>query len=231
MRARLHLTNMLDIDELVALEYGRVDEGTREEDWWSVGEDVGYLWDFELGRAAGFKVQRVSAFDPEALEVRAIWGPPLFDAPVVGLRAASAGEIVVAAHALFRGCSSIGHMFFQRAAAARGEEALELWLCALEAGESAAHWGAGTTLYKLGRYREAYRHLRYYTEISPELSWSWCAYARAAEALGLWEEAATAYRRAVDLEDRGDDATGAREDLARFERDRRPRRLRRARRR
>ena len=30
-----------------------------------------------------------------------------------------------------------------------------------------AHFGLGYTLYDLGRFQEAYRHLRHYTEIAP----------------------------------------------------------------
>jgi Flp pilus assembly protein TadD len=82
----------------------------------------------------------------------------------------------------------------------------------------------------VGRHQEAYRHLRYYTEISPELTWTWCWYGRAAEALGLDGEARSAYRRAVELEDASGPATGA-DDLldkleARRARNRRARRRR-----
>ncbi len=30
-----------------------------------------------------------------------------------------------------------------------------------------AHFALGYTLYELGRYHEAYRHLRYYAQIAP----------------------------------------------------------------
>jgi tetratricopeptide (TPR) repeat protein len=84
----------------------------------------------------------------------------------------------------------------------------------LRRGNSVAHYGIGCAL---GRYHEAYRHLRYYTELTPDLTWSWCWYGRAAAALGLDGEARAGYRRAVALEDAGGPVTGAREDLSDLE--------------
>jgi tetratricopeptide (TPR) repeat protein len=134
--------------------------------------------------------------------------------PALGLTAASAGEIVLAARALFGSRPSIGRAFFARAVEASGEEAVELWRCCLEAGETISHYGLGYTLYGLGRYREAYRHLRHYAELAPQGSWSWCWYGRAAEALGLHGEARAAYREAIGLEEAGAQPTDAR-DLSR----------------
>jgi tetratricopeptide (TPR) repeat protein len=231
---RLHITHIREFDHLLALEYGRVDEGQPTAWWCPVGEPVGagdtgplmgYLHDGAHGRAVGFKVIGVSQLDVDAPDVREIWGRPRFDAPVLGLSHVSAGQIIVAARALFGGRTSISHELFARAAAASGEEALGLWLASLEAGESAAHWYVGRALYNLGRYHEAYRHLRYYTEIAPALSWTWSAYGQAAEALGLDGEARAGYRRAVDLE-RSEGETGAAELLVDLEA-RMPRRRRR----
>jgi tetratricopeptide (TPR) repeat protein len=84
-------------------------------------------------------------------------------------------------------------------------------------GRHAAHHGLGWALYEIGNYREAYRHLRYYTELAPELGWSWWGYGRTAQALGLEGEARGAYRRAVELEDAGGPVTGARARLAELE--------------
>jgi tetratricopeptide (TPR) repeat protein len=90
------------------------------------------------------------------------------------------------------------------------------------------HAGAprlGAALYEVGRYREADRHLRYYTELAPRLGWAWLGYGCAAEALGLDGEARAAYRRAIELEDAGGPVTGGRAHLAELEeaRGRRPR--------
>ncbi len=211
MPVRLHLTHIPELDTLVALEYGRVDEGVPERWWRRVGTEVGYLWDPDHGCDVGFKVRSFSGLDVEAISE--FWRPPVFTVPMLGLPEASAGDVVLAARALFGNRPSISHEFFALAGEASGEEALALWLCCLEAGESMAHYGIGATLYRLKRFREAYRHLRYYTEITPELAWSWCWYGRTAEALDLDGEAADAYRRAVALERDGDPTTGARELL------------------
>ncbi len=73
-----------------------------------------------------------------------------------------------------------------------------------------AHFALGYTLYELGRFHEAYRHLRHYTEIAPFHSWNWCWLGKAAAALGEVDEARAAYRRALELEDEGYDETDAR---------------------
>jgi tetratricopeptide (TPR) repeat protein len=202
MAIRLHLRHIPELDHLTALEYGRVDEGTPDEWWRPVGRRMAYLYEGGADTAVGFKVVEESAFDVNAPEHVEIWGAPSFDAPMLGLTGASAGD-----------------EFFTRAAELEEEdEALEAWLCCLEAGEAVAHYGVGVTLYRLDRYREAYRHLRYYTEISPRLTWSWYWYGRAAETLGLDGEAQSAYRRAVDLENDGGPETRASELLAVLER-------------
>jgi tetratricopeptide (TPR) repeat protein len=217
MAIRLHLTHIPELDELVALEYGRVDEGVPEVWWRRVGDAIGYLHDPRVGREVGLKVRAFSALDVDAEELSAIWQPPHFDVPMLGLGGACGGDIILAARALFGDRPSISHEFFALAAEASGEEALDLWLCCLEAGDSIAHYGVGCTLYRLGRYREAYRHLRYYTGLTPELTWSWCWYGRAAEALGLDGEARDGYRRAAQLEAAGGPLTGARDLLAELE--------------
>jgi tetratricopeptide (TPR) repeat protein len=152
---------------------------------------------------------------------------------VLGLTAASAGEIMLAAGALFDGTASIGNVYFRLAAdKADPAEALDLWRCCLQAGEQVAHYGVGVTLYRLERYQEAYRHLRYYNEIAPALSWGWYWYARAAVALGYGGEARRAYRPAVELDDPWQPETDGQERLASLERQRgRPRLRRRTRRR
>ena len=76
-----------------------------------------------------------------------------------------------------------------------------------------AHFGLGCTLYKLGRFREAYRHLRYYATIAPAHPWNLCWYGKAAEAIGERAEASIAYERTIALDDSGDAAVEARERL------------------
>ncbi len=109
--------------------------------------------------------------------------------------------------------SSINRQFFSAAIDAQGEDALGLWLACLQAGDAMAHFGLGYTLYDLGRFQEAYRHLRHYTEIAPRGSWNWCWLGKAAEAVGETAEARTAYEHALELERNGDQESDARELL------------------
>src|ERR1700735_542506 len=76
-----------------------------------------------------------------------------------------------------------------------------------------AHFGLGYTLYDLGRYRESYRHLRYYAGLGPAAPWNWCWLGKAAEAIGELGEARAAYLRAIELSAAPDD-TAAPELLA-----------------
>ena len=175
----------------------------------------------------------LSAIDVDAPDVHEIWGDPRFDIPVLGLTSVSAGEIIVAARAFFAGRPSLGDHYFARAVSADRDEAVELWCCCLEAGDPMGHYGLGCTYLALGRFREAYRHLRYYTGLAPESPWAWCSYARAAEAVGLEGEARAGYRRAIELGDVDDEepracdlleALDARRARRRFARRRRSRR-------
>jgi tetratricopeptide (TPR) repeat protein len=215
MAVRLHLTHIPELDQLIALEYGHVDEGLPGECVCYIGLQIEYFRDERTGVDVGFKVRGFATIDVDAHEQRPIWGPPRFDVPMLGLTAASAGEITVAARAFFAGRASIGHTYFALAAAEPdGEEMLELWRCCLEAGEAVAHYGLGCALYRVGRYHEAYGHLRYFATLAPELTWTWCSYGLAADALDLHEEAEDAFRRAVALEAEGGPETGAGEFLA-----------------
>jgi hypothetical protein len=89
MPVPLHLTHIPELDHLIALEYGRVDEGQPEHWWRRVGSQIGYLHDGGVGPEVGFKVMRFSELDVDAREVGAIWEPPHFDAPTLGLRGRS----------------------------------------------------------------------------------------------------------------------------------------------
>jgi hypothetical protein len=183
------------------------------ESWRPVGEHIGYLHDGPGGPELGFKVLGFSQVEVDSDALAEIWGPPHFDVPVLGLTGVSAGQIIVAARALFGDTSTVNRALFSRAVNASGEEALDLWSCCLQAGDGMAHFALGYTLYGLGRHREAYRHLRHYTEIAPHGAWNWCWYGKAAQALGRLGEARAAYERAVALEQAGDQETDARELL------------------
>jgi ADP-ribosylglycohydrolase len=212
--ARLYVSYDQDRDWLMAYEFGRVDDAQPPEAWLVVTDDFRFLHDAPEGRVVGFKVTDFSGFDAEHIEVEEIWGDPRFDAPVLGLRSASAGEIVLAARAFFVGRSSLNRDLFTAAAQLDGRDAVEAWRRCLESGDAMAHFGLGYTLFELGEAAEAYRHLRYYTEIAPNGAWNWCWYGRAAEAVAETSEARRAYRRAVELTAAGGQATDAGERLA-----------------
>jgi tetratricopeptide (TPR) repeat protein len=105
-------------------------------------------------------------------------------------------------------------MYFDMATGLQGEQALAAWRCCLEAGDSMAHFALGYTLYELERYREAYAHLRLYTELAPHAAWNWCWFGKAALAIGETQEARSALKRAVELTAQGDHETDAPELLA-----------------
>ena len=206
---RLYLNHIAERDSLSAFEFGRVEDGQPSANWREVGESFAFLHEEPGGPELGFGVSPFSEFDAEDPAVGEIWEGPRFDAPALGLQAATAGEIILAARALFGTHSSINRQFFSAAMNADGEEALALWLACLQAGDAMAHFGLGYTMYDLGRFQEAYRHLRHYTEIAPCGSWNWCWLGKAVEALGEEPETRSAYERAIELEKSGAEPTDA----------------------
>ncbi|WP_304786383.1 hypothetical protein [Patulibacter sp.] len=213
-RPRLYLNHDVDFDWLRAVEFGRVTEDQPQGRWSTLSEQFAYLADEAGGRVVGFVVEDLPSFDEDAPEHEAIWREPRFDAPVLGLTDATAGEIVLAARTFFSGRDSINRSIFGMATEVEGEEAVERWRHCLEAGDGMAHFALGYTLLELGRHAEAYRHLRHYTEIAPTGAWNWCWYGRAAEAIGEIAEARAAYARAIELEGLEDgDQTDAAERL------------------
>ena len=207
---RLFLNCDARFDWLIALEFGRTDEGQPSENWRPVSEDFAYL--VEDSRCMGFVVLRRSEFDPYSDDV---WDGPRFDVPVLGLRDVCAGEVILAAGSMLEGRSTINRHFFRRAirASERPSEALIHWRACLQTGDVMAHYGLGYTLFALGRYHEAYRHLRAYAELAPLNAWAQCWYGKAAQAIGETGEAKEAYRLALELESDSDDETDAAELL------------------
>lgn len=213
---RLFLNHDADYDWLIALEYGTTDDGQPEENWHVLTENFAYLSTRPAeGHCLGFAVQNFNEFDPDAEDARAIWRGPRFDVPVLGLTDATAGEIIVASRLFLDGESTINRHFFDQAVAASDDpvEAVAHWRYCLQCGDVMAHYGLGYTLYELGRFRDAYRHLRTYTEITPTSPWAWCWLGKAAEAMGETAEARNAYERALNLERDSGDETDAKELL------------------
>ena len=210
---RLYLNYIAEIDWLIALEFGRVDDSQPPENWRGVSKLFGFLHDGPDGPEVGFKVLDFSEFDPEDPAVAEIWDGPHFCAPALGLASATAGEITIAARSLFGTKNTVNRQYFNAATGAKGEKALSLWLACLQSGDAMAHFGIGYTLHELGRYPEAYRHLRHYTEIAPCGSWNWRWLGMAARDIGEIAEARTAFERALELEREGDDETDSQQLL------------------
>jgi len=212
--SHLHLP---DLDWLTGLEFGRVDDGQPSECWVGLGENIGLLLGEPDGAPVGFRLQEFSKFDRNAEGVDEVWNGARFHAPQVGLEDASIGEIALAARSFFEGKRSVNRVFFGEAMNASGAEALFQWRCCLEAGDSMAHFALGYTLYDLGRFHEAYRHLRYYAHIAPAGAWNWCWLGKAAEAIGETAEARAAYAKACEIEVAGGEATDAAELLVQMD--------------
>ena len=87
------------------------------------------------------------------------------------------------------------------------------WRYCLGAGNLKAHFALGYTLCEQGRFREAYRHLRHYTELAPRNAWAWNWLGQACVGLGDVDEARGAFERAVELEEAGSFETDAFERL------------------
>lgn len=215
-RPRLFLNHDADYDWLIALEFGVTDDGQSTELWRPLSDRFAFLCDRpEGGRCLGFVVKGWSELDLHDPELAGIWSKPRFDVPALGLRRVTAGEIILAAEWFLAGHSTINRYFFDLAVGAAGKpaEAVHHWRACLQSGDVMAHYGLGYTLYELGHFHEAYRHLRAYMEITPTSPWAWCWYGKAADAIGEASEAEGAYRRALQLEQDRDDETDAAELL------------------
>jgi tetratricopeptide (TPR) repeat protein len=210
---RLFLNHDAEYGWLIALEFGLTDDGQPSENWAPVGEEIAYLVDGK--RCVGFVVKNLEEFDPHDPDHEAIWQEPTFDVPALGLRGVTAGEIIVATNVFLDGESTVNRYLFDAAinAQRKPRKAVAIWRQCLQTGDVMAHYGLGYTLYELGNYHEAYGHLRAYTEITPSNAWAWCWFGKAAEAIGETAEAERAYRRALQLEEDGDNETDAAELL------------------
>ena len=200
VRPVLHLSHVTELDVLEAAEYGRVTDRQGQERWRPVGERAAFLLDEFAMNPVGFLVQRFSTLDLDTDDYEELWSGPRFDVPMLGLRDVSAGETTLAARTFFAGADSVNRRLFHAAMEAEGEEALALWRACLQAGDQLAHYACGYTLLELERPAEAYRHLRYFTELVPRDAWAWRYLGVAAEQMGERVEAVAAYRRAAELE-------------------------------
>lgn len=208
-------------DFLSAIEFGCVDDAQPRAAWRFVGESFAYLTEPGSGRGIGFRVAGFSEFDPEAPEYEAIWwDEPRFDVPLLGCFDATAGEICLAARAFLDEEPTLNRCYFASAVAASSadddvEAARNFQLC-LESGDLMGHYGLGYTLYALGDFHGAHRHLTAYSKIAPRDAWTWCWLGKACLALDQEAEARAALERATEFEQDGDE-TDAGELLAEIE--------------
>ena len=225
---RVSLNLMREHDWLTVLEFGRVDDGQHSSQWAALEDEhgwVGLLFDRPAedpdAVVIGFRIQEYSEFLKELSPDDASWQSPFFHCPQLGLERASIAEIAIATDRLFPDYSTPNRQLFNDAAGMIDDPhaAVDLWLTCLATGDSMAHFGVGTTFLELGRPHDAYRHLRYYATIAPADPWTQCWYGKAAEAIGEFEEAITAYDAAIALErlpahaDSPSDAAELREEL------------------
>lgn len=213
-RPTLYLSRDIHEDWLSAYEFGTVDDGQPSENWLGLSEQVGFLMASPFGPVIGFCVKEFSELDLDDEDHEPMWTGPRFDVPVLGLRDVCAADICLGARAYLDDEPTVNRAFFRSAMEAEdADEALMFWRVCLESGDLMAHYALGYTLCDLGRHREAYNHLRAYTEIVPSNSWAWCWLGQACAGLGELAEARSAYARAVELEEQGGEETGAAERL------------------
>lgn len=201
-------------DWLLALEFGCVVDGQPKDHYIELDRAFAFIRRGPGEEVIGFSVSSLSGFDPDH---PALWEPPLFDVPAVGLDAVPAGAVVAAARRVFPQLSTGDVILFEAAIDAEGPEQSALaWRLCLGAGNLKAHFGLGYTLCELGRHREAYPHLRRYTELVPHNAWAWCWLGNACEGIGELAEARSAFEQAVVLEEEGGFATDAGQRLSRL---------------
>ncbi len=209
----LHLTLDRIGDFLLAIEFGEICDGRPDSEYLPMTDDVAWVLREAGGEVIGLSVSGLDGFDPE--EIEELWSGPRFDVPVLGLSDALGGEIVLSALATFADTSTTDARAFQAAVQHdSGPEKLDAWRVCLGTGDLRAHFALGYTLCEQGHLREAYRHLRHYTELAPHNAWAWNWLGQACVGAGELSEAQKAFERAIQLEAAGSFETDAAERLA-----------------
>ncbi len=200
-------------DDIQAIAQGYVLDGKPEDEYIALSDTVAYLLSEPEGEVIGFLIEEISELVPQ--EVDQLWEGLRFDAPMLALASATMGEIAVTALREFPEDSSLDVELFHTAIAHQEspEHAEMLWRVVLAANNLKGHFGLGYTLCELGRHREAYAHLRYYTEITPRNAWAFCWLGHACAGFEERSEAEAAYRRAIELAEEGSYETDAPECL------------------
>ena len=214
-RLTVRISYDADLDFLWALRFGAAIDGQLPDETDMPAEDFYVYRRGRGGRVIGFGVDELYAFDLPEPE-RPLLPGFHFDAPTLGLGAATAEQMIAAARPMLDGYSTPDVVFFDLAVeAGEGDpaEAEPYWRECLAAGDMKAHFGLGYTLCDLDRHREAYGHLLAYTRIVPRNAWAWTWLGRASEEIGEPLQAVRCYRRAVRLEREGSYETDAGERL------------------
>lgn len=208
----LALTIDLEMDHTFAIEFGKVIDGKTEDEYMYLDEHFAYVLDEPFGDMVGFVVDDLSTFDPTACE--ASWQGPEFVVAGLPKGKATAGALIDCALQVFPDRSTLNAEAFHAAVGTEGEEGVDAWLACLATGEMKAHFGLGYTLWELGRFEQAYAHLRHYTELTPRNSWAWCWFGKACVSLDRMDEARGAFEVAIACERLGNYETDAAEYLA-----------------
>ncbi|CAN5486400.1 hypothetical protein BH20ACT15_BH20ACT15_14590 [soil metagenome] len=203
--------------------YGGVWDGQLPEESGALAEDerIQFLFEEDEPRIKALMVHEPFEIDPGELDSDEIWSEDIgFDVPQLGLMWASVGELILAVQGRFRPDEpTMDVAYFQMAVAAADdlEHAADLWKLVIECGDMKGHFGLGYTLHDLGRFRDAYGHLRFYTWLTPHNAWAWCWLGKACEGIGERTEALDAYRRAAEMEELGGLETDAPDRLRELE--------------
>jgi hypothetical protein len=206
----MHLTVDPEWDLIEVLAYGSVTDLIGSDRYVVLVEDhLALVLGPALDEVTGFVVRGAAKFDVLAHEdVEDIWNGPRFRVPVLGLTDASVGEILLAIGGRFAADEPTADAMHFHAAIQETEPARAVvqWQLALEAGDMKAHYALGYTLCENGAFREAYDHLRHYTEIAQNNAWAWCWYGKASAGCDLLGEARDAYERAIAIDEHETDA-------------------------
>ncbi len=213
----MHLTVDPWWGNLELLAFGTTNDGLPGERYVAIDDEARSA--FVLGEdgevVVGFVVRDYNEGEPLELDAPAFWSGPRFEVPTLGLVGASAGEVVLAVRAHYgddRATVDAAH-FHSAMAEEDQAEAASQWRMALDAGDMKAHYALGYTLCGLGEHRQAYGHLRRYTELVPTNGWAWNWLGQACEGIGDLAEARAAYERAIEADGDETDAAERLEDL------------------
>jgi tetratricopeptide (TPR) repeat protein len=207
----MHLTVDPWWGNLELLAFGTTNDGLPGERYVAIDDEArsAFVLDEDGEVVVGFVVRDYNEGEPLELDAPAFWSGPRFEVPTLGLVSASAGEVVLAVRAHYsdeRATTDAAHFH-----AAMDEEdlseAASQWRMALDAGDMKAHYALGYTLCGLGEHRQAYSHLRRYTELVPTNGWAWNWLGQACEGIGDLAEARVAYERAIEAD--GDETDAA----------------------